>query len=97
MSGRDCDCHLDITLLVRSCCSQTGPPNYAAGKIGRRQRFVAEYRDSLASDYESAAGMSRRQEVSLYRAFEDSPPGRVAPGWKRRLYLTIYIAVIKYV
>ena len=23
MSGRDCNCHLDIVLLVRSCCSQT--------------------------------------------------------------------------
>ena len=23
MSGRDCNCHWDIVLLVRSCCSQT--------------------------------------------------------------------------
>ena len=23
MSGRACNCHLDIVLLVRSCCSQT--------------------------------------------------------------------------
>ena len=24
MSGWDCTCHLNIVLLVRSCCSQTG-------------------------------------------------------------------------
>ena len=39
-------------------------------RMGRWQRFAAEYGHSLASDYESAARMSRRQEVSLYRAFE---------------------------
>ena len=49
---------------------RTSAPEWDAGRIGRRQRFAAEYGCSLASDYESTARMSRRQEVSSYRAFE---------------------------
>ena len=81
MSERDCNCHLDIVLLVRSCCSQTDecrslfrmqpvrPAHWRTGLCRRRicgqVRFVVIYRNSLASDEESVAGMSRRQEVEF--------------------------------
>ena len=59
-----------LYLECRLLDMRTGAPDWAAGRIGRRQRFAAEYRNSLASDYESAARMSLRQEGSSYRAFE---------------------------
>ena len=57
-----------LYLECRPLDMRTGAPDWAAGRIGRRQRFAAEYRNSLTSD--SAARMSRRQEFSTYRAFE---------------------------
>ena len=55
---------------VRHAHWRTGAPEWDAGRIEQRQRFAAEYGYSVASDYESAARMGRRQDVSLYRAFE---------------------------
>ena len=65
-----------LCIECRPLDMRTGAPEWAAGRIGRRQRFAAEYGCSLASDYESAARMSRQQEVSSYRAFEPDRGGR---------------------
>ena len=59
MSGRDCDCHLDIMLLVRSCCSQTGEcssifrmqavghAHWRTGLSRRQNRTAAEIRGGI--------------------------------------------------
>ena len=81
MSGRDCNCHLDSVLLVRSCCSQTDECSsifgmqavrHAHWRTGLSRRRMGRWKISAAAyiDIERSATMNSEEGVQLALGFQ---------------------------